>query len=281
MFTLKNDRLYLEISELGAELRKLTVDGKDALWDANPEVWDGVAPLLFPICGGLRDDKYTFEGKEYSLDKHGFARKSVFSLEKQGHNYITLLLTDTPDTLKQYPWHFELRITYRLRETAVKVEYEVKNTDSKTMYFSIGAHEAYACPDGIENYDIIFPNNETLDACELDGNLIAHSSKRILTDSKYLPLYKSFFAIDALVFKNLRSRAATLRNRCTGKAVTVEFPNFDYFLLWTKPNGNYICLEPWCGIPSMCDDGYDITEKEGIISLEAGKTTLREHSIYF
>lgn len=280
MFTLKNDRVEIAVEEKGAEMRRVILDGNDVLWSGDPEYWKGVSPLLFPICGGLRDDKYTVGGKEYTLAKHGFAQHSLFTVEKTGCNFVTFLLTDTPDTLKQFPWHFELRITYRLRGTAIEVDYDVRNTSDSTMYFSIGAHEAYACPEGIEDYDIIFPQKETLNSCELDGNLLAHRSIPIIKESETLALYTKFFAVDALVFKEVKSRSATLRNRKTGRSLTVDFPGFDYLLLWQKPGAGYICIEPWCGIPSMVDDGYAIEEKEGIKTLEPNAVFHRTHTIY-
>jgi len=281
MLILKNDRIYIEIAELGAEIRKLTFDGEDMIWSGDAKFWSGTAPVLFPICGALRDGKYTFDGKEYTMPKHGFACNSIFTVEKRGHNFLTLLLKATPETLEMYPFDFELRITYRLRGNALKVEYDVKNTDSKEMYFSVGAHEAYACHEGIEEYDIIFPQNETLDTCEIKDGILDHTHHRLLTDSNVLPLYTRYFESDSLIFKGLKSRSATLRNRISGKSVTVEFPQFDYFLVWTQPHAGFVCLEPWCGIPSIYDEGYEIEQKEGMLSLSPHDSCHREHTIYF
>ena len=63
------------------------------------------------------------------------------------------------------------------------------------------------------------------------------------------------------------------------KKITVEFDKANYFLLWTKPRANYICLEPWNGVQDMVGSGYDITEKEGIIKLGAGKDYTSIHTI--
>lgn len=280
MVVLKNDRIYMEIAKLGAEIRSIKLDGNDILWNGDENFWSGTAPVLFPICGGLRDDKYTIGGKEYTMFKHGFARDSVFELEEQGCNFATLILRSNEETLKQYPWEFEFRVTFSLRGADVDVFYSVKNLTDKKMYFSVGAHEAYACPEGVEDYDIIFPQKETLNACDLDGNLIAHSTTPIIKETHTLPLYDKYFDIDALVFKDVKSRSATLRNRKTGRAVTVDFPGFDYLLLWKKPLAGYICIEPWCGIPAMTDDGYAFEEKEGMIKLAPKSDWECRHTIH-
>ena len=93
---------------------------------------------------------------------HGFAKKSVFEIEKSTDTEGIFLLKESPDTLKHYPFHFELRIIYTLKNDSIHIKYSVTNTDTKTMYFSIGAHEAYACDGGIENYSLVF---EVLKLC--------------------------------------------------------------------------------------------------------------------
>ena len=53
MVVLNNGIMSAEIREVGAELRSLKKDGVEYMWAGRPEVWQGVAPLLFPICGGF------------------------------------------------------------------------------------------------------------------------------------------------------------------------------------------------------------------------------------
>ncbi len=281
MVVIKNENIICEINEKGAEIRSLRCNGTERMWAGIPEIWSGVAPLLFPICGGLKDDKFIFEGKEYTLQKHGYVRFSEFEVEKQSEASVTLLHKSNQETLKCYPFSYELRVTYKLIKDGVKVTYKVDNADTKNMYFSIGSHEAYSTPEGIEDYDIIFPQNETLNAVMLDGNLQQKNTIPIIKNSCVLPLYDKCFTEDALVFKNLKSRSATLRNRKTGKFVRVDFPECDYFLLWHKHSAPYMCVEPWSGIQDPQDTDYDITKKEGILELAVGKTYKATHTIKF
>ena len=281
MVTLKNSIMSVEISEKGAEMRRVTVNGEERLWSGDPAFWTGTAPVMFPICGGLPDDKFTYAGREYTLIKHGFARLTDFEVEKQNGLSATFLLRSNAETLKMYPWEFEFRIAYSLKGSRIEIDYDVKNLSDDTMYVSPGAHEAYACPEGIEDYDVIFEKKETLYSCVLHGNLISENRIPIIKDTDTLPLYYSYFAVDALVFKDLKSRFATLRNRKTGKSTSVSFEGFDYFLLWTKPQAGYICMEPWTGIPPMIGSDIDITQKDGITAVKAGDTLKATHSIYF
>lgn len=279
MITLKNKFLTASINEVGAELKSLTFDGKEYIWEGRSEVWAGSSPLLFPICGGLKDDKYTYKGKEYTLRKHGYARSATFEVESQTDNSAVFLHKSNEETKRCFPFDYELRVIYTLTDKKLQVEYYIKNLTDGTMYFSIGSHEAYYTPDGIEDYDVIFPQNETLNAYVLYGNLLSNQQLPIIKDSNVLPLYDKYFTIDALVFKDLKSKSATLRNRKTGKAIRVDFPDAEYFLLWHKPNAPYMCLEPWNGIQDIVDTGYDITEKEGIIALESGAEYKISHTL--
>jgi len=278
---ISNSDISVTISTFGAEIKSVIKNGKEMIWDGNPEFWSGQAPLLFPICGGLKDDKFIFEGKEYTLQKHGYARKCEFELESVEKEKAVFLLCSDEESLKQYPFEYELRIIYTLDGSKLNVEYNVKNISDKNMYFSIGAHEAYACPEGIEEYSIVFDKAEDLNATQLDGNFLKYETVNIGKNVTELPLKTEYFEIDALVFLDIKSRKVSLKNQRTGETVAVEFDGFDYLLLWTIPGANYICIEPWCGIPDFVDSDYDITNKKGIIKVLPESICSKTHSILF
>ncbi len=281
MIVISNENLRVEIAEFGAEIRRVTFCGKERFWNGDSQYWTGVSPILFPICSCLPDGKYTFDGKEYNMSKHGFARKSMSTVESVSQDKATFLFTDTPETLEKYPWKFELRVTYTLDGNNIKTDYDVKNLSENDMYYSIGAHEAYLCKDGIEEYDIIFENEETLYSYRLDGEWLSDNKVPIIENSKVLPLKEKYFEDDALIFKDVKSRFVTLQNRNTKETVSVEFPGFDYLLLWHVPNAPYMCIEPWAGITSPVGWDYDITKKEGIMKLAPNENKVLSHTIYF
>lgn len=279
IITLTCQDITAKIAQKGAELQSLRCRDTEYLWQGDPEFWTGRAPLLFPICGGLREDKYLLDGREYSLPKHGFARHRTFAVEAQTADSATFILKSDEQSRAVFPFDFELRVDYRLTGKSLAVDYRVTNLSGKTMYFSVGAHEAYACPEGIAEYEIVFPREETLNTCVLSGNLLEHKTVPILQSSRVLPLKEEYFAVDALVFKDVRSRSVLLKNRNSGRGVRVDFDGFDYFLLWTKPQAPYLCIEPWCGIPDPVDSNFELRDKEGIQSLAAGGTFTRRHTV--
>lgn len=281
MITLFNGIIKAEIIEKGAEIRRVTVNGEDRFWNGDPKYWDGIAPVLFPVCGRMKDDKYTVDGNEYTIVKHGFAKDMDFRVESVSNSSAVFLLTDTEETLKSYPWHFEFRIKYTLVAASIKVEYDIKNNSDTDMYAAVGAHEAYSCPEGVEDYDIIFEKKETLRSIQTKDGLMTRDAENVLYESNILPLYNKYFTIDALVLTDLKSRFVTLRNRKTGKSVSVSFPDFDYLLIWTGPNFPFLCIEPWTAPPTYLDEDYDITQKEGMSKIEPKAHLTRKHIIYF
>jgi galactose mutarotase-like enzyme len=253
----------------------------EQIWQPDPDYWMGQAPLLFPICGGLKDDKFIYGGKEYFLEKHGFGRTSEFDIESATDTSASFLLSSSAKTRLQYPFDFELRVIYELSECELKVTYKVLNKTDEEMYYSIGAHEGYSCPEGIEEYSVVFEKEEDFISSNLLGNLLEDGGVQVSESGCELPLKTEFFAIDALVFLNNRSRSAALLHRASGRKITVNYEGFDYFLLWTKPGAKYICLEPWRGVPDFTDSNYDIRVKRGILKIAPFAEDISTHSVIF
>lgn len=281
MIILDNGILRVEIDKIGAEIRKVTKDGKDRMWSGNPEYWAGVSPILFPICSGLPNDEYIYNGKTYKMQKHGFIRKYPFEVEATADDTATFMFASNNETFENYPFKFELRIKYTLIREKIKVEYFVLNKSDNTMYYSIGSHEGYDCPEGIEAYDVVFEKEEILENCLLEGAVLSGKTQPILTSDKVLSLSEEYFKLDALIFKNIQSKKVSLVNRATGQTTNVLFPECEYLLLWHPVGAPFMCVEPWQGICSTKGDSGDITEKEGIIALPGKVEKIHTHIIEF
>lgn len=278
MVTISNEFLTATFSEIGAELKSLKCDGKEHIWYSDPAFWTGASPVLFPICSGLKDDEFIYEGKTYSMQKHGFARRSGFEVEHVGDATATFLLSSANCPHDNYPFEYEFRITYTLVGKKVNVEYNIRNLTDGEMYFSVGAHEAYLCPEGIENYEIVFESKENLDAYQLVGPLLSDETKSYGVNTDTLQLSNSLFENDCLIFKNLNSHSVNLVNKTTSQKIKVDFKGFDYLLLWTVPGAPFICIEPWCGVTDNVNTNKNLPEKEGIQKIEKGGSFYRLHS---
>ena len=276
---LTNDIITVAVSLKGAELQSIKKDGQEFIWCGDPAVWGRQAPHLFPICGKLNNGAYTYEGKEYKMEGHGFARFSMFEVESLEQDKAVLLLRANDETRKSYPFEFEFRVVYTLVDSTLKVEYKTTNVDTKPLYYSVGGHDGYACPEGVEAYKLVFEKPENLDSILLKGVVLSHDILNFGINTTELDLKDEYFKLDTLIFKNLNSKRVWLKNKITGAALEVRFDDFDNFMVWTIVGAKYICLEPWCGLPDYFDAGSDITKKAGIIELAPGKTDVKERSV--
>ena len=278
---LSSEKMSVTISSMGAQMTSIKKSGKELLWQGDPSVWAGQAPVLFPLCGGLKDGKYTYLGKEYSMQKHGFARRYDYRVESKSDTQVVFMISSDEETLRQYPFDFEFRIIYTLNDTELSVEYNIKNLTDGPMYYSVGSHEAYSCPGGIENYTLCFEKKEDLlSNLVIDGSI----SKRCISfgeNTDELKLSYDLFDFDSVIFSSLRSKKVVLKNDVTGEEISVEFKDHPYLVLWTIKGAEYLCIEPWCGMGAFEDCDYDITCREGINELSKGKTASHIHKITF
>jgi galactose mutarotase-like enzyme len=284
MSTIENQQLRVVIDPKGAELQSVFHKQHELeyLWNGDPAYWGKHSPILFPIVGTLKGGIFHYLGKTYSLGRHGFGRDSLFEVEIQDAGAIGFLLCSSPSTRLNFPFDFELRITYQLSDQTLKTAYSVRNPatagddSTEDLYFSIGGHPAFACPlvpgTAYEDYWLGFEKKETAPRWPIskDG-LIEKQPQPLLKDSDRLPLSKDLFASDALVFKHLASSAITLRSAKTPRGLRMDFPGFPFLGLWAAKNADFVCIEPWCGIADGVGSDQQLTQKEGIIRLAQGE----------
>lgn len=273
-FTIKSDLLKVKITRKGAEICSIqNKEGDEYMWNANPDIWNSYAPVLFPIIGGLKNGKYTFEGKEYAISKHGFIRNNEnLAVTNHTETSITLQYRYSKETLKIYPFKFEFNITFSVDGPVITISHKIINNDDKTMYFSLGGHPAFKCPlTEIENYDDYFLKFEEKENCNTyllnNEGLLSGETRPLLNKSDTLFLEHSLFNKDALILKELKSRKVSLNHKTKGPILSVAFNDFEYLGLWAKPDGNFICIEPWLGVTDNENTDSDLKTKEGILTL--------------
>ena len=120
IYPLTAGNLTAAVDTLGAELISLQKNGKEYIWNGNPAYWNGHNPTLFPVIGFLKDGKTHFNGIEYEIPKHGYARKSEFNILCRDERSITMEMSDNEETRKGYPFRFALQITHCLTEDGFK-----------------------------------------------------------------------------------------------------------------------------------------------------------------
>jgi galactose mutarotase-like enzyme len=284
-YQIENDHLIVKIKSKGAEL--FSIAGKQTnleyMWGAEP-AWAKSSPILFPIVGTLKHNTYTYQGKSYTLPRHGFARDEEFVAEQSKKDSITFLLTSTLTSLEKYPFHFELRISYQLKQDEVHTTYQVTNAGNEEMYFSIGAHPAFKAPLTnalrYEDYYLQFNKKENTPRWPITKEgLIDSKHAALLADTDRLDLKHELFYEDALVLKNIGSDTISLKSDKDQHGLEFHFKGFPFLGLWAAKDANFICIEPWCGIADSVNHNQELTGKEGIEKIDAGNSWSRSWSV--
>ena len=282
--------LKIQTKKLGAELTSVQYNGKEMLFqgakvlDSNGNIyWKRQAPILFPIVGQLKNSQTQLEGEIYEMSQHGFARDMEFEEISKTENKHHYMLKYNEETLKKYPYKFELHVIYEIIGDTLTVTYKVKNIDDKTIYFGLGGHPAFNCDYSNGEYEIVFLENEDeIEFLKLKNGLIdTEKAENILQDNKiYLKEYT--FDNDAIIMKNIKSNKVVLQNHETNqKILEFDFTGFPYLALWSKKGAPFVCIEPWQNTADRIDSTQIYKDKENVIELPKDKEFECKYSIKF
>ncbi|WP_116788366.1 aldose 1-epimerase family protein [Flavobacterium psychrotrophum] len=264
---ISNGTLTATINPKGAELNSLKKDNTEYIWEGNPEFWGKHSPVLFPIVGTLKNNSYLYNGTEYTLSRHGFARDNIFTVKEQQQNRVVFSLVANDSTRAVYPFDFELELIYTLDGDTLSLEYIVTNKSDNDMPFSIGAHPAFALPGNFEDYSLQFEKDEQIESVQLEDDLISDKTELLDLEHGNLPLTYKLFENDALIIKSAQSREITIK-KGTSDYIKVTYPAFPHLGLWTKVGAPFLCIEPWQGYSDSNNASGNLLEKEGIVILK-------------
>jgi galactose mutarotase-like enzyme len=279
MPSISNNTISIKVATKGAELQSLyhKQHQLEYMWSGDPAYWGKHSPVLFPVVGELKNNTYTYKGKQYNLTRHGFARDMEFEVTEQNEGSITFSLKSNEETTAKYPFQFVFLVTYTLIQNTLQISFIVKNTGPETMFFSVGAHPAFKVPmvEGMnfEDFELVFAQKETVGRWPIspDG-LIETEPAPLLNNENTLPLKKELFAADAIVIKDLKSRSVAITSPATKHGLRVNFEDFPYLGIWETKGGDFVCIEPWRGIADSVNASGNIEEKEGINALQPSES---------
>lgn len=277
-YTLSNASGTATFDTLGGELISYkNKDSHEYVWCGDKNYWTGHGPVLFPIVGALKNNTTTIDGKEYKINKHGFARKTEFALLNQTSSSIEFILKDSEATLAVYPYHFELVVKHELNEDGFSTTYYVKNTNDKEMYFSVGGHLGLSfmkAGESFSDYYLLFDKAED-SAVYTDSDSITHRDYKVdyIKDNK-ADLNYSDFDHDVLILEDLKSSCVKLLKKGADTGIEFKMNGFKSLGVWTPPlkKAPFVCLEPWCGLPDYTDSSCDFKKKPGVVSVMPGET---------
>ena len=276
--TLGSSEIRARINPLGAQLSSLQDrEGRELLWNGDPAVWSGRAPLLFPIVGALAGGRYRVGPDQYSLPRHGFARNRPFEVIETREAQALLRLTSDQATLDVYPFPFELTIRFELRSSTLALSASIRNTGSTHLPASFGFHPAFRWPLPYgrprERHAIEFALEEPAPVRRLDADgLLSNVRHPTPIHQRRLPLEDALFTADAIILDQVRSRQV-IYGADTGPRIAVRFPDSPYLGLWTKPGAPFVCIEPWNGYADPQGFDQDFFDKPGLMRIAPGATT--------
>ncbi|HEY9693358.1 MAG TPA: hypothetical protein V6D15_14190 [Oculatellaceae cyanobacterium] len=221
----------------------------------------GGIPILFPICGNLPENTYTFQNQQYTLKQHGFARDLPWEVTEQVTQErlsLTIVLNSNDQTRAVYPFDFQLAFTYELKGNTLEIRQRYTNHGATTaglslepMPFSTGLHPYFWTPHKTQlQFEI--PSSEYYDQ-------IHHTTH---------PFSGEFnFTQDEIdvAFKQLSGNSASITDNGRKLKLTLSYDDsYSTLVFWTVKGKDYYCIEPWTAPRNA------LNTKESLIQLEPG-----------
>ncbi len=270
--------LEIETSEKGAELISAKLNNIEKIHDGKT-FWNRHSPILFPIVGKLKDGKTLIDGKVYEIGQHGFARDMNF--EKIGKN--SYVLKSNEETLKKFPFEFELYVSYEVNKNTLYTKYKVINKSNKLMIFGLGGHPAFVCEYSSGKYRLEFEDIEDeVEIYQLSDGLIKEKpekTNKFIRENRIF-LDKKTFEKDAIIMKNLKSNKVYLKTE-TKTVLQFDFKEFPYLAIWSKPEAPFICIEPWFNTADNVNSNGNFEEKDNLIELKPNQEFNAQFNVEF
>ncbi len=215
----------------------------------------GGIPVLFPICGQLVGGEYEWNGATYRMKNHGVARVSAWDVAESGTDdgaYVTLTLRSDEETLASFPFAFELRFTYRLKDGRLSIEQQYKNESDSPMPMVAGFHPYFAT----QSKRLAYESDAT--------KLLDYNDNRVKP-------FDGTFDLNGLVESVALLDAAKPEisfplNDDGGRVRLGYSEAFRYAVLWSVEGKPFVCVEPWTALNEA------LNRKEGLILVEPGQS---------
>lgn len=288
MYKLKNNKLSIQVSDVGAQLTSLysTETEMEYLWQPGYETWPHSSMLLFPNPGRIAQDRVVIGGKVYPATMHGFADNMHFDLVEQTDSKLVLELKDSDYTRKYFPYAFRLQVEFLLHGDTLIQNFRIVNDDDKPVYYCLGAHPGFYCPlvlgEKAEDYSLIFDRPQHLYRMELEENtrLLTGNKESYLNNETNIPLHDHFFDNGPMLFEGVDAQTITLKSSTSGRFVELGVAGFPNLCLWGVPTRmSLIAIEPWIGTSDRVDTDHVWEHKPGIQTVQPGAENV--HTLKF
>ncbi|MGN0086105.1 MAG: hypothetical protein ACI353_01140 [Alloprevotella sp.] len=281
--TIENDIWRAEIDSLGAQLKSLCHKGlcREYLWQGCAEIWSGTCPVLFPITGGLWNKQLRWQGREYTLPRHGFAKNLEWTLlpQAEADRAVFRIQPGVGYPATAFPFPLALELTFCLQPDGLAVYYRVWSTQpDREGYYQIGGHPAFmlsgraadvpTVTDEREGYlRLLDKQGQPCRRVELriageQGCLEERTPVLALDDEGLLAVTPAAFADDTIIVAGRQVGRVELLDNNYRRVLTVESPA-PAWLFWRAAAGRspFVCIEPWWGLPDTQHFCGEFSEK--------------------
>jgi galactose mutarotase-like enzyme len=275
--TLGSGDLSATISPIGAELTSLLYKGSEWLWQGDGDSWPRQAPVLFPHCGRTADRTIRVDGTAYPEQPiHGFAPASLFALTEHSRDSAVFTLSDSPETRALYPFSFKLDVRFSIGAGVLEQVISCSNGGTALMPVAAGFHPGFVWPlpgagqkaDHCLRFETDEPHPIALP--DIDG-LMGGETMPSPVRNRVLALNDDLFRAGSAILDRIVSRSVWFGvPGHTGLKVDFDTPALVLWR-WPGPNeANYLCIEPWAGLPDPAGFIGDLASKPGVTCLEPG-----------
>lgn len=250
---LKNNSFFEVVPERGGIITRYVWAGQDILYLDKETLYDteknirGGIPILFPICGCLRDEKYTIDGREYNMKQHGIARLykwDVVKTDADDSASITLKFESNSETKAKYPFDFKLLFTYILKDGILSIKQHYENMSSDDMIFYSGFHPYFNVVDK-DDAEILIDADTCYDVID---------KRHINFDKKIDPKKAEV----NLIFETESNKCFLIDKKRDIKISLTYDEVFKYIVVWSLHDKEFICVEPWMAKPDSMNTREDI-----------------------
>ena len=251
----------------GATVISILHEGKEFLYCdmenlESPERPRCGIPFLFPIFGRLQDGQYTYEGKTYSMEIHGFGHLSRWAVAEQGSDVLRLVLEASEETLKMYPFRFRTELCFRVGDGWLDITQRYENLDEKPMPYSFGFHPYFKLEE--------LKHAQVETTAEQFFDFVAGGVRPFGHDRVSLTMPDGAPETGAVFMKVTAPSVLDIPEE--GRRVTMEYDeSFPQLVLWTQAGKQFLCVEPINGTANGLNTGVYFTLQPG----EVKETTLR------
>lgn len=213
-------------------------------------------PILFPYAGRIAGGQFSWRGTTYRAEptRHGLVRQRPWEVAERSGAHLTCRTTVTPsDDGAVFPFHFTMQVGYYFGQSGLTVAAKVTNHGGPLPY-TFGLHPYFHAPhraDGVLG-SVYIPATHRweLNAERLPtGQLIAAEGSYDLRQGRTLTVGETFDDVyTSFTPTGYHSRCAF---KSTPGTITVTDRSSKYYhlCLYTPPQRQAICLEPYTGAP--------------------------------